>query len=60
MVWGKVESGAGAAQSPLPFLVTLTELQVTVTADTGMVGQPVKLSEDAWTVAFQGSLWFPL
>lgn len=53
---GAVESGAAAEQVPRPFFVTSTELQVTVTEDTGIVGQPSNVADDACTVTFHGTL----
>jgi len=50
--WAVVESGNAAPQAPAPPPLTVVEAQVTVTADTGTVGQFAKAAADACTVRF--------
>ena len=52
-VCADVDSAKGGLQVPEPPIVVETEAQDTVTAETGTVGQLLKLGELAWTVKLQ-------
>ncbi|MGA3077690.1 MAG: hypothetical protein ABSG56_28915 [Bryobacteraceae bacterium] len=52
-VCADVDSAKGALQVPEPPMLVETEAQDTVTAETGTVGQLLKVGELAWTVKFQ-------
>ena len=51
--WGDVESGKEPEQAPVAPPPPEALPQLTVTADTGTLGQPLKVLESAWTLRVQ-------